>query len=327
MRRRGHVPGRVAFGRTAAAISTVLVALLGCAGTPEQAADDAPTLDVRFDPVEVWAEVRDTQAARLEGLASFTSAGTTTIRFSDGDDGADVRTEQVELRVWRIAPDRAAVRLSKVGASFLLAGWNGDRWWVLDESRDETVLRVRRVDAARPERGAEGLLAPPVLLSMIGLLPWPVDPPPGLAPIRLDDDGKVAGVRFELSQIAWPTLGGPDLSLPGRLEVEIERFQDGPARLRMLDAAGEVMLESTLTRSESVETRGRPPGSWPTLPHRMRVFRANGDEISVALDAPLAGGEISERLFDLDAILRRHPEAILDGLGAGGAIEPDGDAE
>ena len=32
--------------------------------------------------------------------------------------------------------------------------------------------------------------------------------------------------------------GGPDLSLPGRLEVEIERFQYGPSRLRMLDADG-----------------------------------------------------------------------------------------
>ena len=289
-----------------------LAAATGCSVRtgPSSDAPDPPvaTLD-DADRREVWAAVRAAQATRLDGLSTFTSAGTTVLRFTD--ESGEVRSEQVELRVWRVAPDRAAVRLSKVGASFLLAGWNGPRWWVLDESGDETILRVRRLAGDRPETGAEALLAPPVLLAMIGLLPWPDAVPATLQATRLDDDGRVAGVRFELAEVAWPTPDGPDLAIPGRLVVDVDRFDQGPRRIRLLDAERVVLLDAGLERLESVETLGRPPGGWPVLPHRVRMTRWNGDEISVALDAPLAGGDVSARLFDLDVLRGRHPEAIV----------------
>ncbi len=156
------------------------------------------------------------------------------------------------------------------------------------------------------------MLAPPVFFALIGLLPWPDVAPETLDAIRIDDAGRVVGVQFELPQVVWPTTGGLDLAIPGRMQVEIDRFDHGPSRIRLLAADGEVLVESELSRQESVETRGRPPGAWPTLPHRVQVRRGNGDEISIGLDVPLAGGEISDRLFDLDALRERHPDAIVD---------------
>jgi hypothetical protein len=288
----------------------MLLVSAGCTTPRSRPAEDARILEVEFDPSEVWSSVRQAQSTRLAALATFSSAGTTTIRFTD--EVEQVRTEQVELRVWRVSPDRAAIRLSKVGAAFLLAGWNGPRWWVLDESSDTTMLRVRGLDGVRPGQGAEALLAPPVLLAMIGLLPWPAEVPEGLEAIRTDDEGRVVGVRFELPRIAWPTSDGDDLTIPGRMQVEIDRFEQGPRRVRILDHGGVVLIESELGRMESVETRGLAPGAWPILPHRVKVRRWNGDEISVGLDVPLAGGEVSDRLFDLELLRSRHADAIVD---------------
>lgn len=288
----------------------MLLVSAGCTTPRSRPAEDARILEVEFDPSEVWSSVRQAQSTRLAALATFSSAGTTTIRFTD--EVEQVRTEQVELRVWRVSPDRAAIRLSKVGAAFLLAGWNGPRWWVLDESSDTTMLRVRGLDGVRPGQGAEALLAPPVLLAMIGLLPWPAEVPEGMEAIRTDDEGRVVGVRFELPRIAWPTSDGDDLTIPGRMQVEIDRFEQGPRRVRILDHGGVVLIESELGRMESVETRGLAPGAWPILPHRVKVRRWNGDEISVGLDVPLAGGEVSDRLFDLELLRSRHADAIVD---------------
>lgn len=313
MRRTGTDPGWPILP-WAMVVGAVLAPMLpGCVPPSRVPGGDRAAVEVEFDREAMWSQVRAAQQARLEALAVFSSAGTATIRFTDAD--GDARTEQVDLRVWRVAPDRAAVRLSKVGASFLLAGWNGDRWWVLDESRDETVLSVRGLDGVRPGRGVEALLAPPVLLAMIGLLPWPGEMPTAFEATRLNDEGRVISVRFELPRIAWPTPGGPPRSIPGRMQVEIDDLAAGPRRIRLMDASGEVVVESELDRLESVETRGRPPGDWPVLPHRVRVVRGNGDEISVSLDAPLAGGEVSARLFDLDVLRSRHPEAIVEEVG------------
>jgi hypothetical protein len=310
MRRADQSPGRADVRRGVVAAAWLLAILPGCVPPTHRPSPDPVVAEVDFDQDAVWAEVRQTQADRLDALGGFSSAGTTTIRFTDAEGAA--RAEQVELRIWRIAPARAAVRLSKVGASFLLAGWNADRWWVLDESGDEKVLRVRRLAGVRPENGVEAMLAPPVFLALMGLLPWPDAAPEVLEAIRVDNEGRVVGVRFELPQMAWPTTDGLDLEIPGRMQVEVDRFGHGPSRIRLLAADGEVLVESALSRQESVETRGLPPGAWPTLPHRVLVRRWNGDEISISLDVPLAGGEISDRLFDLESLRKRHPDAIVD---------------
>ncbi|MEE2972209.1 MAG: hypothetical protein VX672_03705, partial [Planctomycetota bacterium] len=63
-----------------------------------------------------WRQIEDLQTRRVAGLARFSSAGTLTLRWSDADGD---HFEQADHRLWRIAPQRAAVRISKVGSSLL----------------------------------------------------------------------------------------------------------------------------------------------------------------------------------------------------------------
>lgn len=302
-------PGRRIHG---AGIALVIAALAAAGCVPASPTGDvagAPGEDsVDIDVAATWAAIRDAQADRLDALATFSSAGDATIRVTDED--GDRRTEQVDLRLWRVAPVRAAVRLSKVGTAFLLAGWNDDRWWLLDESGDTPVLAIRRLGAGDAD-GAAALLSPPTLLAMLGLLPWPETPPASLRARGSTPTGEPASIRFDLDRLGWPT-GDGDLVLPGRLRVEIRRPGDGPVRVELLDDAGRSIAVSELERPEPVECRGRPPGGWPNLSHRMRVTRWNGDEVVVRLDRPLAGGDVSPRLFDLDVIRGRVPDAIVD---------------
>ncbi len=307
-----------------AALAILAVASVGCSGRAVRTGDEVVGTSITGDRDEIWSKVRAAQSTRLEALATFSSAGTSVARFNDA--AGERRTEQVELRMWRVAPDRAAVRLSKVGTSFLLAGWNGPRWWALDESGERPVLRIDRLGGVTIADDPESLVSPPMLLAAIGLLPWPEATPERLEAIATDDDGRVVGVRFELPQVVWPTPGGLDLSIPGRMVVDIGRFDEGPRRIRWLDLDGDVMLDVRLDRLESVETRGRPPGGWPVLPHRAVITLRNGEETSVSLDRPLAGGEVSSRLFDLDVLRQRHPNAIVDDrseIGDVGDLEGD----
>ena len=106
---------------------------------------------------EYWEVISRAQSERLEALSVFSSAGTVTLRWTDAD-GSHV--EQADHRLWKSSADRAAIRLSKVGSSLFLAGWNGDRWWVFDETGDESVLRIRRLNAAEGLGGAGHCNAP-----------------------------------------------------------------------------------------------------------------------------------------------------------------------
>ena len=253
------------------------------AGTPEQ-----------------WRVISAAQAERLQALSVFSSAGTITLRWTD-EDGSHV--EQADHRIWRSSADRAAIRVSKVGSSLLLAGWNADRWWIFDETGDESVLRIRRLDAAEGSAGPDGLLSQPVLLAMLGFLPWPADPPA---------DFQTAGSRsrFTVDPIRW----GADErvpELPGRLVVGLADPGDGPIRLQLVDSDGRIAATATHEDFTPVETMGRPPGAWPDLARRVRIVRSLEDRVVISFDGPLAQGRVSERLFDVEALIERsRPDVI-----------------
>ena len=60
-----------------------------------------------------------------------------------------------------------------------------------------------------------------------------------------------------------------------------------------------------------VETMGSPPGAWPDLPRRVRIVRSLEDRVVISFDGPLAQGRVSERLFDVDALIERsRPDVI-----------------
>lgn len=283
-----------------------LAGLAGCA-VPGEIADRDWTdgRDVRPGTLAEWGPIRDRQADRLAGLSRFSSAGTFIIEFEEED--GRTRTERLNHRLWRVAPDKAALRLSLAGMTGARLGWNGDRWWILDEMPDRPELRV--VDLATSGPGAQpgnGMMAPPMLMVALGLMPYPEKAP---------EDFEVAGdrARFTLDSTFWQGTAG-DASSRQRVRVVTGDPLDGPVGIELVDPAGEASVIAVLGRFDSVETLGRPPGAWPNLPHRIEVV-SNGTRQGrwvATFDQPLAQGRISERLFDLDALVERSDPIIIE---------------
>ena len=297
--------------RRVLALGAGLVALLlgtGCrSADPMERTDWTGGAPVEAGTPTAWRRIEALQTRRVAALARFSSAGTLTLRWSD-EDGDHL--EQADHRLWRIAPQRAAVRISKVGSSLLLAGWNGERWWVLDETGDRRILRIHGWDGVESRSGADGLLSPPVLVAMLGLAVFPEEMPA--------DFQRAGGrSRFTMSPIAWGR-GDDAFVLPGSLVVEIEEPADGPVRLELRDDEARLVASARLERHLPVETLGQPPGGWPQFPQRVRISRPAGDSMVVSFDGPLAQGRVSERLFDLDAIIERSAPDVVERVAAGG---------
>lgn len=244
---------------------------------------------------EAWAQLHAGQSARLERLARFTARGSVLVDFTD-DTGARL-AERAEHRFWREAPDRAAVRLSKAGVGLSMTAWNGDRWWIMDESGDDVVLEIHDLG---PDAGRT-LLAPPLLVAMAGLSPYPEAMPADFVRI---------GETYRFTMPEPGVDGGPSNAV---LEVTTENPRRGPRTIVRL-SSGTAPVRSSLTRFDSVEGRGRPPGDWALMPGRIEVERNDGeDRMVITLDRPLADGEISSRLFDLEAQIARSRPSVVRG--------------
>ena len=296
--------------------SALLVAFLlgtGCDTTGSSGTGDpARWADARPGTADEWADLVERQAARLDALSRFSSAGSLVLRHDPKADGR-FETERADHRLWRVAPDKAAVRLSIAGSTGARVGWNDDTWWILDERASPPRLRIIEL----PEQGAsidggDGFLPPPVLLAVVGLLEFPAAAP---------DDFEIAGGRMRFS-----LPGSRDVGQVVR--VELERPREGPSGVRILGEDGTVLLESSMSRFKPVETLGAPPGAWPDLAHRIEVVRTGGEGLVITFDRPLAQGRISDRLFDLEAIVERSSPIIVDGDEPAGLprLEP-GDGE
>ncbi|MAB72435.1 MAG: hypothetical protein CMJ54_08010 [Planctomycetaceae bacterium] len=248
-----------------------------------------------------WETIRDLQNRRVGQLERFSSAGTLTITLADGE---EVDREQADHRIWRSGPSRAAIRVSKLGTSIMTAAWNGPRWWMFDERQDEVVLRIHPVEAPTADDAEASLLSPPTLFAMLGLLRFPDSMPQDL--VLFDE-----GCRFSLGSIDWGATAAP-LALRGGIEIEIASPRDGPTSVRMIGDADREIARATLSRFGSVDRIGSPPGDWPILPRRVEVRRGSGDRLVMSFDAPVANGRVSDRLFDLDAQIRRSEPAVIE---------------
>lgn len=276
----------------------VLSMIAGCAREVRKDVERGPG---RPGDQSSWNTIRDLQNRRVDQLERFSSAGTLTITLANGD---EVDREQADHRIWRSGPSRAAIRVSKLGSSIMTAAWNGRRWWMFDERREDVVLRIHPVEAPKNREGEAGVLSPPTLFAMLGLLRFPDVMPRDLLLFA-------EGCTFSLDSIDWGT-GAVPIPLTGGIEIEIASPRDGPAVVRMIDEAGEEIARSVLSRFDSVDRIGSPPGDWPILPHRVEVLRGSGDRLVMSFDAPVANGRVSERLFDLDAQIRRSEPAIIE---------------
>ncbi|MDG1898870.1 MAG: hypothetical protein P8I74_03305 [Phycisphaerales bacterium] len=282
-------------------MASVLVGT-GCEVPPrtDPTSDDAAV--TRPGTPSDWASLVRSQNHRLELLDLFTSAGTITIDMRDDDDR--MQREQADHRIWRGGAARSAIKISKLGSTLISAAWNGPRWWIFDESGDEVTLQIRTVGARSSARGTDRLLAPPILMAMIGLVPFPAVVPEDF--VRIGED-----FRFTLRGIEVGD-GSGRVFFPGKVEIRVHRPLDGPAAVRLLDETGAEVARSELTRVESVDRIGSAPGAWPRFPHRVEIRRDRGERLVMSFDAPLAGGRISDRLFDLDVQIERSKPVRID---------------
>jgi hypothetical protein len=283
-------------------VMAIVSIFAGCEVVPRTVPDDQGT--IRPGSAPEWARLADTQNQRLGLLDHFTSAGTITIDMRDEQDR--MQQEQADHRIWRGGDSKAAIKISKLGSTLVSASWNGPSWWIFDESGDEVTLRIQDVDSSATVLGPDRLLAPPVLMAMIGLVPFPIEAPEDFVSIG-------EGFRFTLGEIAVGD-GSERVVSPGRLEVRIHRSLDGPASIRLFDDSGIEVAMSVLTKVNSVDRIGSPPGAWPRIPYRMEIRRDRGERLVMSLDAPLAGGRISTRLFDLEVQIERSNPVRIDDV-------------
>ena len=240
-------------------------------------------------PVETWAAIRTGQEARLERLANLTARGSVLI------DVVETSGERTTERADALAtsPDRARSACPRPGRPSMTA-WNGSRWWVMDESGTRscwcTSSRRRIPPVSSPRRCCSR---------------WPVS---------WSFQRRRDGPRQDRRRPSIHDSGtGPDgRAGTAHLEITVSTPADGPVDI-VRRAPGEPVVRSTLTRFEPVEGRGRAPGDWASMPGRIEIAR-EGDRIVVTLDRPLADGEMSPRLFDLDAQIERSRPSVVRGL-------------
>ncbi|MBC03971.1 MAG: hypothetical protein CMJ34_11825 [Phycisphaerae bacterium] len=280
----------------------------GCRTDDAAEADWARGREVRPGTAAEWAVFAEAQAGRLDTLSSFSSNGS--LVLDSRDEEGRPTTNRLNHRLWRVAPDKAAVRLSVSGITIGRLGWNGLQWWMLNEDPDPPELMVVDMEASPVvSTRAEETMSPPVMLFLIGLIPFPAEPPV---------DFMVAGDRasFTLDSIRWP-IGDGALTAAQRHRIVVGQPARGPIGIEVLDDAEEPLSSITLGRFEPVETLGSPPGAWPDLPHRVEVVSRGAvfDRLVITFDGPLARGRISERLFSLPSLIERVDPVVLDDRG------------
>ena len=299
------------LGRPCPVLILMVLAILsvgiGCESVARTASDDEAPM--RRGSASEWAELVEFQNQRLGLLDFFTAAGTITIDLRDENDR--MQREQADHRLWRGGATKTAIKISKLGSTLLSAAWNGPCWWIFDESGDDVTLRIRDASSSATEAGVDRLLAPPILMAMIGLIPFPDEVPE-------DFSTSSKGFRFTLGEVALGFDGQDEsVTFPGRLEIRVRRPLNGPASVQFLSDSGVEVAQSELSKFNSVDRIGSPPGAWPMLPYRIEIRRGRGERIVMSFDAPIAGGRISERLFDLEVqIARSNPVRIDDARGA-----------
>ncbi len=276
-------------GRLAAA---ALVLLVGCSTPPGR-----PVVSGEIDAAEVGRLIQ-AHNRRVAMLAHLSARGVLELRWIDSD-GHEHFEPQVDAHLWLSLPGRAALHADKLGEDMFWVGSDGTRSWLFDLTSDETRLHVWPPGAAPPP-GAElfGRIGPMVLVDLIGLCPLP------------SGEGRAAlGVtRNETGTAWWVEAEGRG----GRLRVLLDLSTGFPTRVEILDAAGDVMLSSTLRRSRSIRMSGMARAAWPRIPTLIDIADP-GDEISLKL--ALSGDmsvDVPEQVFDLDSLIAHLRPDIVD---------------
>ncbi len=239
-----------------------------------------------------WINARNAELARLQVLES---RGVLEFRWRD-DQGEHF--EQVDADLYLAFPDRAALRLSKLGEKYFWAGGDGARWWVFDLHAKPSRVEVFR-DEDGPHRGGFGLLEPGCIRALAGIERIPESAEcTAEGCVRWIRNGVTRTMRFDASGL--------------------------PASVTLADAEGKLVASSTLRDFVSVPVDNIAMGAWPRIALRTEAKAPEGGEVKLALDAPSGRAvRIKPSLFDLESLLKAlHPDEVITRSKRNGVVGP-----
>jgi hypothetical protein len=259
--------------------------VLVCSGV-QTGCETSPNTDVAPAGVPVDVQrVRRLHEQRVSRLEQFWSRSVVEIEWTD-DQGRHFEQGDGPLIFRR--PANLALAIGKLGNILYWLGGDASRWWSFDLNARPTTAHVGGIDSldrADP-RAMPIALRPADLVALLGLahLP-PGDPRPGRP-------------------------GDPLLftSADARLEMVVDPFTAHPRRIRLIDASGQVAVESVLAEFIPVKTAGKPPAQWPQIPGEVRLHipgrktRVNMS-ITDAVDGK-AGDKVRDAHFDFEQLVQ-----------------------
>lgn len=259
----------------------------------------APKSLIETDPPTAQGgEVRAVDAASAESVAKFVRARNAelaylkvlesrgVVEFRWRDDGGE-HFEQVDADLYLAFPDRAAMRLSKLGEKYFWAGGDGQHWWVFDlHAKPSTVEVFRDEDGAH--RGGFGLLEPSSIRALAALELLPAD-------AVVNDIGEVRWTRNTVTRMMRFDATGL------------------PSAVTLTDAQGALVASSTLRDFVRVPVDSIAMGAWPRVALRTIATTPEGSEVKLALDSPSGRAvRIKPALFDLESLLKSlHPDQVI----------------
>ncbi len=288
----------------AAAVTALVLVLVGCTGTPDRPPDPEPEAQLpSYETIYAGAE------RRIGTLERLWAASVTSLRYVDAE--GERRRDQGEGHFQMQRPGSLAVFIGKLGETYLILGSDATRYWWI-ELLDDRVAYVGRSDEA--QQSSEATLGVPVLpsdlLLALDLERWPEPGSP-----------RVLGVE-------WSTLDGVDrgrtvavtIDELGRIRrVHVDTVSLDPRAVELLTKDGEVFASSRLSQHARVLNRIGAPVE-PRIPMRAEIDLPAAE---ARLEISLSRAAMDPRkprpvVFDFDELLDRF------GVGTVRQIEPAG---
>jgi hypothetical protein len=246
---------------------------------------------------------------RVSKLDRFYADGVITLRWRD-DKGR--HEEQADVELWMDRPQRAALRIHKLGEEFLYAGASERGAWLFDlRNDDEPVAHLAQpgqslaVDASSPID-----LDPASLTDLLGLTVLP-------------GDMKLVDVQTDAHAPQWlATLPRGDHAVS--IQFDSKTFLPTAIESRFSASGPPLRSALVLDSYQSVELDGMAPGDYPKLARRIRIddVAREDDEISIMIGfASGRAADQNDRVFDIDLLMKRfEPTRIEGALAPPGAI-------
>lgn len=270
-----------------------------------------PARTIVQPPAEMpaYSDLAQRYNTNIAGLESVWSRAVVELEWRDDKRH---RHEQGEGHLILLNPGRVSLSVGKLGVDYLYVGSNEERYWLFDLEGGKIAYIGRHAFYGKP-------CARP--------LPVPVNPRDlprllGATPIDIDASSKVGWDTH-----GWYVLTPPDTS--SRLYLDATTAL--PMRVDVLDSNGMVRASASLSRhapvpvdsSITAETlaaigAGGKSGAIPRLATRIEVTLTDGSGRATLFLSDLsqgkADGRISEKIFELDKLLKLLKPSRVDSL-------------